>query len=99
MRMLYPALAVVVVACASSRPADQPCDPATQQCDVDAPPAVDAGPDGPPLRGFGEPCTDRDQCESNLCILVGSSGSCTMFCGDCPDGWGCVGVIGIDIDG
>jgi hypothetical protein len=51
-----------------------------------------------PKRGFGEPCTDRAQCDSNLCILVGTSGSCTAFCGTCPDGWGCLGVLGIDFD-
>jgi hypothetical protein len=59
----------------------------------------DAGPDAPPLLGFGEPCTDRDQCQSNLCILIGTSGQCTQFCPPCPDGYGCLGVTGVDVDG
>ncbi|HEU0033874.1 MAG TPA: collagen-like protein [Kofleriaceae bacterium] len=93
----------VVSACASSRGQQQECDPATETC-VDAPVAVDgpiadAPPDGPPKRGFGEPCTDRAQCDSNLCIVIGTSGSCTKLCGDCPEGWGCLGVLGVDADG
>jgi hypothetical protein len=91
--------AIALVACASGKPSQQACDPATTNCDVDAAIAVDAGPDGPPLHGFGEPCGDRHDCDSNLCILVGTSGSCTKLCGDCPDGWGCVGVVGVDVDG
>jgi hypothetical protein len=89
---------LVLAACASSRAKEGECDPQTQIC-VDAAPGDDAAPDGPPGRGFGEPCTDRSQCESNLCILVGTSGSCTKLCGDCPSGWGCIGVLGIDADG
>ena len=43
MRMLYTALAVAMaVGCASSRSAQQPCDPATEACEVDAAPVVDA---------------------------------------------------------
>ena len=30
--------------------------------------------DAPPKHGFGEPCTSNLQCESGLCILVGTSG-------------------------
>lgn len=56
-------------------------------------------PDGPERHGFGEPCTDNGQCDSNLCILVGTSGQCTQLCGDCPDGYGCLGVEGIAIEG
>jgi hypothetical protein len=98
------ALAVsLLCACASSKPAAQ-CDPNVQACgDVDAgpdgPPPADAAPDGPPLKGFGEPCTDGDQCESSLCILVGSSGQCTQLCPPCPEGYGCLGVTGIEADG
>jgi hypothetical protein len=85
---------MALVACASSRTGE----------DTDAPvgPTIDAEPplpDAPDLAEFGEPCTDRDQCESNLCILVGTSGQCTMLCGDCPDGYSCLGVVGIDIEG
>ncbi len=66
---------------------------------VDAPAQPDAGPvpDAPPdaaKRGFGESCTDKGQCESDICILVGTSGICTMTCGECPDGYGCVAVVG-----
>ena len=89
---------VGMAACANSKGRD--CDPAVEVCPaVDGPPPVfaDAPIDGPPLRGFGEVCTDRDQCASNLCILVGTSGQCTMTCGVCPDGYGCLGVLGIDI--
>jgi hypothetical protein len=83
--------------CANSK--GQECDPAVEVCQVDGEPPVfaDAPPDGQPLRGFGEVCTDRGQCASNLCILVGTSGECTMTCGTCPAGYGCLGVLGIDI--
>ena len=89
-------LVLLVAGCASSKKAGE----------VDAPPAppdmaVDAlpQPDAPPGKGFGEPCTDNAQCESQLCILVGTSGQCTKLCGDCPDGYGCLGVTGIQIEG
>ncbi len=43
---------------------------------------LDAGPDidGPKLRGFGEPCTDKKQCESNICLPFGASGQCSRVC-------------------
>jgi hypothetical protein len=64
------------------------------------PPIVDAGPDGPPLKGFGEACTDRKQCQSNICIVVGTSGACSAVCPpDCPEGYGCVGVVGAEVEG
>jgi hypothetical protein len=64
----------------------------------DAPVVVDAIPDAM-LKGFGEPCTDSHQCQSDICILVGTGGVCSMECGDCPPGWGCFGVLGaIDPD-
>ncbi len=58
-------------------------------------PAGDAGPDAAPGLGFGEPCTDRSQCESNICIVVGIGGRCSDLCqgGDCPEGFGCLGVL------
>src|SRR5690606_6792617 len=59
----------------------------------------DAGIDAPPKNGFGEPCTTNLDCESGLCILVGTSGQCTETCGDCPPGYGCLGVTGIQIEG
>ena len=46
-------------------------------------------------RHFGDPCTDGDQCESHICILVGSSGVCSQLCGECPAGYGCFGVLGV----
>jgi hypothetical protein len=91
---------LVAWGCASGRPAQTACDPTMEPCEVDANTnAPDAAPDGPPGKGFGEPCTDRAQCESNLCIVVGTHGTCTQFCPTCPDGYGCVGVLGIDVDG
>ena len=93
------ALALVIVGCASSRPAAT-CDPTTETCDVDAMPEADAAIDAPPGHGFGEACGDNEDCESHLCILVGTSGQCTKTCAnDCPQGYGCVGVDGISIDG
>ena len=59
----------------------------------------DAGIDAPPKNGFGEPCTSNMDCESGLCILVGTSGQCTETCGDCPPGYGCLGVTGIQVEG
>jgi len=64
----------------------------------------DAGPhfdadlsDAPDLAGFGEPCDDKSECESNICIFVGIGGICTELCtgGSCPDEYGCFGVLGI----
>jgi hypothetical protein len=59
----------------------------------------DAPADAPDKNGFGEPCTSNQQCESGLCILVGTSGQCTQTCGDCPPTYGCVGVTGIQVEG
>ncbi|HTR50600.1 MAG TPA: hypothetical protein VMJ10_07830 [Kofleriaceae bacterium] len=55
------------------------------------PPPIDAAPDAP-LLGFGQPCTDKSQCQSNLCIIVPTGGLCTQACGTCPPGWGCYDV-------
>jgi len=47
------------------------------------------------LRHFGDPCTTGAQCDSAVCLLVGTGGVCTRVCdGTCPDGYGCFGVIG-----
>ncbi|RMH45127.1 MAG: hypothetical protein D6689_00580, partial [Deltaproteobacteria bacterium] len=81
-----------------------PCaDAATPAVDAatappDATPAPDATPlpDAAPLGGFGDPCSDKGECESNICVLAGIGGLCTETCvaGSCPDGYGCVGVFG-----
>ncbi|HEY5944853.1 MAG TPA: hypothetical protein VIV40_05150, partial [Kofleriaceae bacterium] len=55
--------------------------------------------DAPAKNGFGEPCTSNAQCDSGLCILVGTSGQCTQTCGDCPPNYGCLGVTGISVEG
>lgn len=65
---------------------------------IDAGPIPDAGPqvDARDLAGFGEPCIDKGDCESNICILAGIGGICTETCvaGSCPENYGCVGVLG-----
>src|SRR5262249_33827724 len=63
---------------------------------VDAPGAVDAGTDGAPRKDFGEPCNDKSECMSNICIFVGAGGICSRLCsgGSCPNGFGCFGVLG-----
>jgi len=100
-------LAVVALfafaSCASGNPAGT-CDPAeTPGCEVDGSvsPFADAGAtnnaDAGPERGFGEPCSDRSECASNFCILVGIGGVCSDYCTDgmCPEGYGCFGVIDV----
>ncbi len=65
---------------------------------VDAAPWIDADTtDAAPRAGFGEPCDDKSDCESNICILVGISGICTDLCvaDSCPDEYGCYGVLGV----
>jgi hypothetical protein len=106
MRSIVAALAsLVLVACASSNSA--PCP--EEGCSGDGG-GLDGGtpdatvwidvivPDAADLRGFGEPCTDRSQCESEICIFAGTTGVCSQLCfggpDDCPEGWGCYGVEG-----
>jgi hypothetical protein len=70
--------------------------------------AVDAGEvldfasiaDLTPPKKFGEPCTDRAQCESGICVFSGLGGVCTQLCPTigCPQGYGCYGVLGGGID-
>lgn len=91
------ALALVAFGCAASRTSGTDCDGGP--CLLDATPADATEIDAPPGREFGEACTDNAQCDSNLCILVGTSGQCTRTCGQCPLGYGCLGVDGISIDG
>ena len=46
-------------------------------------------------REFGEPCAERTECQSSICILVATGGFCSRTCIDgsnCPDGYGCLGV-------
>src|SRR5262249_7884897 len=67
----------------------------------DAPGSVDAATDGPMKKGFGEPCNDRTECLSNICIFSGLGGVCSVPCPPigCPQGYGCYGVLGaIDPD-
>ncbi len=54
---------------------------------------VDAGP----LKGFGEACQDGDECESGICLYTGTDGFCTRTCdtNDCPEDFGCYGVLGV----
>ncbi|MBP9206396.1 MAG: hypothetical protein KBG28_20655 [Kofleriaceae bacterium] len=89
-----------LLACANAKNGTNPdaYDPGVADAPVAA---ADAGIDAVPLKGFGEPCLDRDECASNLCILVGTGGRCTDRCDGvmCPDEYGCFGVLGIDVDG
>ncbi len=71
------------------------CDLGTGACVLDLDAGVDAPTDAP-RKGFGAPCLDKDECESEICLHVGTGGRCTQVCsgGDCPESWGCFGVIG-----
>ncbi|CAN5923636.1 hypothetical protein BH11MYX3_BH11MYX3_33550 [soil metagenome] len=82
-----------LAACASSTRAGEEVDAPTGE-PQDAPPVVVDAPPDAMLKGFGEPCTDTNQCDSHLCIAAGSGGVCSQLCGTCPDGWGCFGVVG-----
>jgi hypothetical protein len=96
MRVQVLLCAIWLVACASGKPGGQ-----NNGGDDDSGVSTfeDAAVDAPPKNGFGEPCTSNMQCESGLCILVGTSGQCTMTCGDCPPNYGCLGVTGIQVEG
>ncbi|HWO21548.1 MAG TPA: hypothetical protein VNO30_22420, partial [Kofleriaceae bacterium] len=83
--------AAFLAACASGRSPANPPDAGPHE--------VDARP-GKPLKDFAEPCLDNDECKSNICILVGTSGQCTRVCPpECPNTYGCLGVDGIVIEG
>src|SRR5437764_567684 len=62
---------------------------------VDAP-VGDGGSDAGMLHDFGEPCNDRSECRSNICIFSGLGGVCSTLCPTigCPQGFGCYGVLG-----
>ncbi|HUH01855.1 MAG TPA: hypothetical protein VML75_07650, partial [Kofleriaceae bacterium] len=64
---------------------------------ADAGPDIDAGPDAAPRAGFGEPCLDKSDCQSNICMFVNTGGICTELCvgGSCPPEFGCFGVLGV----
>ncbi len=83
----------------SSCPTGYECDPGSSTCVVDVDAGIDLtdAPTDAMLRGFGEPCLDKGQCQSNICIFVGTGGRCTDFCsaGTCPSEWGCFGVVDI----
>ncbi len=87
----------LLFACASSSPGNGDDDgDASVDVDADSNPPVDAPTDAM-LKGFGEPCLDKAECASNICIFVGTGGRCTDLCGagTCPADWGCFGVVDI----
>ncbi len=106
-------LAILLAGCASSKPGGAACDPGAEVCACDATVACPSGyecdasgtcvvggdeaVDGRPRKGFGEPCADRTECESDICIFIGTGGRCTIQCigGDCPTAWGCLGVVDV----
>lgn len=83
---------IVFAGCASSKRADNG-DAGELPAETDAPIPTDTMIDAD-LADFGDPCSDSNQCDSHLCIAAGSGGVCSKLCGDCPDGWGCFGVLG-----
>ena len=107
-RLVVGILIVALAGCASGK--GDPlgvCDPALDPgCSADANPDVigDAGPtadadttDAGPMRGFGEACSDKSECASDICLLVGIGGICSDYCSanSCPDEFGCFGVLGV----
>ncbi len=55
-------------------------------------PWLEGGPD-PRLSKFGDGCTDSSQCQSNVCIGVGTVSQCSQTCDGstpCPTGYSCV---------
>src|SRR6478735_2720950 len=89
------AVCVLLGACASGKAGVGEIDANNTSTFEDAAVLVDAMP----KNDFGEACTTNAQCESGLCILVGTHGQCTQTCGDCPTGYGCLGVTGIQVEG
>ncbi|MBZ0232901.1 MAG: hypothetical protein K8M05_11275, partial [Deltaproteobacteria bacterium] len=85
------------LACASSSTGTGDDDgDASVEVDASDTPPIDAPTDAM-LKGFGEPCLDKAECTSNICIFVGTGGRCTDLCGggSCPADWGCFGVVDI----
>src|SRR5690606_17918061 len=58
--------------------------------------AADAG-----AGGIGDSCATGEDCASGLCLALAAGSVCTEACrdGDCPGGWSCAGVTGIEQDG
>ena len=48
----------------------------------------------------GQACSGPADCQSGLCLELAQGGLCTELCdGTCPDGWSCLGVVGIETPG
>ena len=59
------------------------------------PPAADAAATG----DTGDRCDSDTDCASGHCLDLSGGSMCTATCdgdGDCPEGWSCVGVIGVE---
>jgi hypothetical protein len=97
--LVFCLLVFMVGGCASSAPAPQGRDLGGGGGGGDD---IDLGvPDlAPPAdlkkAGFGEPCSDASQCETNICVFTSKGGVCTDFCPaiGCPAMWGCYDVLG-----
>ncbi len=60
-----------------------------------APASADAAATG----ATGDRCEGDDECASGHCLDLSGGSMCTATCdgdGDCPEGWSCVGVIGVE---
>src|SRR5205085_1259094 len=86
----------LLFACASSSPGHGDDGDGGSEVDANTGPTIDAPTDAM-LKGFGEPCLDKGECASNICIFVGTGGRCTDLCsaGTCPSDWGCFGVVDV----
>src|SRR5689334_20761644 len=72
---------VLAIGCAHSSTNGTTGDADTGSGGSDAPvSSADAAVDAM-LKGFGEPCSDSMQCQSDICVLVGTGGVCTQLCG------------------
>src|SRR5687768_16688104 len=59
------------------------------------PPAADGGGGS----ASGERCDGDQDCASGHCLDLSGGAICTDTCdsdGECPEGWSCVGVIGVE---
>ncbi len=82
---------------------DGTCHPTTDASVARDAESRDGGPqdggnqDAGPLKGFGDPCRDKAECESGICILAGTEGFCSRLCATspCPEGYGCYGMLGV----